>query len=97
MRRRDFLTKMLAGTAVSRMQAALAWAQEPPGGVTIERAAAATPRKGKVLLPAVHRTQRRISSDRIRRARNRAEVRLARSLQRARTGNLAEGLLPSPI
>src|SRR5271156_3601264 len=50
MRRRDFLTKILASTAVLRLRAAEAQAQEPPGEVFVERAAAGTPHKGKVLL-----------------------------------------------
>jgi len=50
MQRREFLTKILAGTAVLRLRATDARAQEPPGEVTIERAAAGTPHKGKVLL-----------------------------------------------
>src|SRR2546421_705254 len=48
MQRRDFLTKMLAGTALLRLH--LAEAQEAPGEVFFERAAAGTPHKGKVLL-----------------------------------------------
>jgi LmbE family N-acetylglucosaminyl deacetylase len=48
MRRRDFLTKMLAGTAMLRLQQADA--QESPNEVVFERAAAGTPHKGKVLL-----------------------------------------------
>jgi LmbE family N-acetylglucosaminyl deacetylase len=50
MRRRDFLTKIVAGTAMLRLRAAEAQAQELPGQVTIERAAAGTPHKGKVLM-----------------------------------------------
>ena len=50
MRRREFLTKMLAGSALLRMRAADARAQETQVEVTIERAAAGTPHKGKVLL-----------------------------------------------
>jgi LmbE family N-acetylglucosaminyl deacetylase len=50
MRRRDFLTKILAGTVVLRLHAAEAQAQDPPGEVFIERAAAGTPHKGKVLM-----------------------------------------------
>src|SRR3954451_21755933 len=48
MRRRDLLTRVLAGTAALRLRPAEA--QEPPGAVSIERAAAGTPHKGKVLL-----------------------------------------------
>jgi LmbE family N-acetylglucosaminyl deacetylase len=48
MQRRDFLTKMLAGAAILRLRSAEA--QEAPGGVFVERAAAGTPHKGKVLL-----------------------------------------------
>jgi LmbE family N-acetylglucosaminyl deacetylase len=50
MRRREFLTKMLAGSALLRMRAAEARAQGPPVEVIIERAAAGTPHKSKVLL-----------------------------------------------
>jgi LmbE family N-acetylglucosaminyl deacetylase len=50
MRRRDFLTRMLAGTAVLRLGTAEARAQEPPREVAVERSAAGTPHKGKVLL-----------------------------------------------
>src|SRR5689334_19343849 len=50
MRRRQFLTTMLAGTALTRHQAARTQAQESPGGVFLERAAAGTPHAGKVLL-----------------------------------------------
>jgi LmbE family N-acetylglucosaminyl deacetylase len=50
MRRREFLTKMLAGSALLRMRTAEARAQEPRVEATIERAAAGTPHKGKVLL-----------------------------------------------
>jgi LmbE family N-acetylglucosaminyl deacetylase len=50
MRRRDFLTRMLAGTAVLRLGTAEARAQEPPREVAVERPAAGTPHKGKVLL-----------------------------------------------
>ena len=48
MQRRDFLTKMLAGAALLRLQ--LAEAQEAPREIVLERAAAGTPHKGKVLL-----------------------------------------------
>ncbi len=48
MRRREFLTTMLAGTAALRSLPADA--QAPTGGVVFERAAAGTPHKGKVLL-----------------------------------------------
>src|SRR6187399_803280 len=50
MRRRQFLTTMLAGTALLRHQASQAHAQETPGGVFLERPAAGTPHAGKVLL-----------------------------------------------
>src|SRR3954453_10618621 len=50
MRRRQFLTTMLAGTALTRHQAARTQAQESPGGVFLERAAAGRPHVGKVLL-----------------------------------------------
>src|SRR3954453_4654755 len=50
MRRRQFLTTMLAGTALTRHQAAQTQAQESPGRVFLERAAAGTPHAGKVLL-----------------------------------------------
>jgi LmbE family N-acetylglucosaminyl deacetylase len=48
MQRRDFLAGMVAGTALWRQ--ALVRAQEPPGGVYLERAATGTPHTGKVLL-----------------------------------------------
>jgi LmbE family N-acetylglucosaminyl deacetylase len=48
MRRRDFLARMLAGTAMLRLQTAEA--QETTNEVVFERAAAGTPHKGKVLL-----------------------------------------------
>ena len=48
MRRREFLTTMLAGTAALRLGPADA--QEPTAGVTFERTVAGTPHKGKVLL-----------------------------------------------
>src|SRR5271170_3874257 len=48
MQRRDFLTRVLAGTSLLRL--ASAQAQEPPGGVFLERPAAGTPHQGKVLL-----------------------------------------------
>jgi len=48
MQRRDFLTGMLAGTALLRLK--FAEAQESPREVFLERAAAGTPHKGKVLL-----------------------------------------------
>ena len=48
MQRRDFLTTMLAGTALLRPRSAAA--QESAREVFLERAAAGTPHKGKVLL-----------------------------------------------
>src|ERR1700758_3473265 len=48
MRRRDFFTKMMAGTALLRLRSVEA--QDAPREVVIERAAAGTPHKGKVLL-----------------------------------------------
>src|ERR1700731_309578 len=48
MRRRDFLTQVLAGTSLLRRTSA--HAQDSPGGVFLERAAAGTPHQGKVLL-----------------------------------------------
>jgi LmbE family N-acetylglucosaminyl deacetylase len=48
MRRRDFLTRLLAGTALLRLR--LAEAQESPREIVLERAASGTPHKGKVLL-----------------------------------------------
>jgi LmbE family N-acetylglucosaminyl deacetylase len=50
--RRDFLAKMLAGTALLQAQLApsRAWGQETPGEAVLERAAEGTPHKGKVLL-----------------------------------------------
>jgi LmbE family N-acetylglucosaminyl deacetylase len=48
MRRRDFLTSALVGTAVLRLE--LAQAQQPTGEVFLERAVAGMPHKGKVLL-----------------------------------------------
>jgi len=48
MRRRDFLTRMLAGTAL--IPPLLARAQEAPAKVFLERAAPGTPHTGKVLL-----------------------------------------------
>src|SRR5690349_18195536 len=48
MRRRDCLTRMLAGTAILRLQ--WAQAQEATREVFIERAEGGTPRKGMVLL-----------------------------------------------
>jgi LmbE family N-acetylglucosaminyl deacetylase len=48
MRRRNFLIRMLAGTAMMRLQAAEA--QETSSGVFLERAAVGAPHKGKVLL-----------------------------------------------
>src|SRR3954451_5175160 len=50
MRRRQFLTTMLAGTVLTRHQASQTQAQESTGGVFLERAAAGTPHAGKVLL-----------------------------------------------
>ena len=47
MQRRDFLTNMLAGAAMLRLQPAEA--QQAPDGVFFERAAAGTPHQGKVL------------------------------------------------
>jgi LmbE family N-acetylglucosaminyl deacetylase len=41
---------MLAGTALTRLQASRTQAQETPGGVFLEQAAAGTPHAGKVLL-----------------------------------------------
>ena len=48
MQRRDFLTMMLAGTAILRLRSA--GAQETSREIVVERAAAGTPHKGKVLL-----------------------------------------------
>jgi LmbE family N-acetylglucosaminyl deacetylase len=48
MQRRDFLTQILAGTSLLRLSTAQA--QDPAGGVILERAAAGTPHQGKVLL-----------------------------------------------
>ena len=48
MQRRDFLTQVLAGTSLLRRTSAQA--QGPPDAVFLERAAAGTPHKGKVLL-----------------------------------------------
>jgi LmbE family N-acetylglucosaminyl deacetylase len=48
MRRRDFLTTMLASTAILRLRST--WAQETSGEIVFERPAAGTPHKGKVLL-----------------------------------------------
>jgi LmbE family N-acetylglucosaminyl deacetylase len=48
MQRRDFLTTMLAGAALLRHRSAEA--QETPREIVLERAAAGTPHKGKVLL-----------------------------------------------
>jgi len=48
MQRRDFLTMMLAGAALLRNRSAEA--QETPRAIVLERAAAGTPHKGKVLL-----------------------------------------------
>jgi hypothetical protein len=48
MRRRDLFTRMLAGTALTRILAAQA--PQAPGGVYLERPATGTPHKGKVLL-----------------------------------------------
>ena len=48
MRRRDFFTKILAGTALLKIPATLA--QEAQNEIFLERAAAGTPHKGKVLL-----------------------------------------------
>jgi len=48
MRRRDFLTTVLAGTSLLRLHSA--HTQESSGGIFLERAAVGTPHKGKVLL-----------------------------------------------
>ncbi len=48
MQRRDFLTTMLAGTAILRLRTARA--QETSREIVVERAAAGTPHQGKVLL-----------------------------------------------
>ncbi len=48
MKRRDFLTSVLAGTSLMRRLSAQA--QESSGGIFLERAAVGTPHKGKVLL-----------------------------------------------
>jgi len=48
MQRRDFLTKLLAGTALLRLRSAKA--QETSREIVLERAAAGSPKKGKVLL-----------------------------------------------
>ena len=48
MQRRDFLTSVLAGTSLLRLHSAQA--QEPAREIFLERAAAGTPHKGKVLL-----------------------------------------------
>ena len=48
MQRRDFLTTMMAGTALLRLRSA--GAQETSREIVFERAAAGTPHKGKVLL-----------------------------------------------
>src|SRR5436190_16089098 len=48
MHRRDFFTKILAGTAALRSE--LARAQRQPDGVFFERAATGTPHQGKVLM-----------------------------------------------
>jgi hypothetical protein len=50
MRRRRFLTTLLAGTALTRHQVLQAHAQETPGGIFLERPAAGNPHAGKVLL-----------------------------------------------
>src|SRR5713226_2878918 len=50
MRRRDFLTTMLASTALMRHQVTQTLAQETPGGVFLERGVAGAPHAGKVLL-----------------------------------------------
>jgi len=48
MRRRDFLTSVLAGSSLLRLQSARA--QESSGGIFLERAVVGMPHKGKVLL-----------------------------------------------
>ncbi len=48
MKRRDFLTGVLAGTSLMRLHSAPA--QESSGRIVLERAAVGTPHKGKVLL-----------------------------------------------
>ena len=48
MRRREFLTRVLAGTSLLRLR--WAPAQESSGGIFLERAAPGAPHKGKVLL-----------------------------------------------
>jgi LmbE family N-acetylglucosaminyl deacetylase len=48
MQRRDFLTTMLAGTAILQLRSTLA--QEASREIVFERPAAGTPHKGKVLL-----------------------------------------------
>lgn len=48
MRRREFLTSVLAGTSLLRLHSAQA--QQSSGGIFLERAAVGTPHKGKVLL-----------------------------------------------
>ena len=48
MRRRDFLTTVLAGTALMRLRSARA--QDPSGGIFLERPAVGKPHQGKVLL-----------------------------------------------
>jgi LmbE family N-acetylglucosaminyl deacetylase len=48
MRRRDFFTSLLAGSAVLRLGPS--WAQETPGAVYLERPAEGAPHKDKVLL-----------------------------------------------
>lgn len=52
LKRRDFLTRMLAGTALLQAQlaASRAWAQDSPHEIFFERAAEGMPHKGKVLL-----------------------------------------------
>src|SRR5438067_965434 len=50
MRRRQFLTTMLAGTVLTRHLASQALAQETPSGVFLERPLAGTPHAGRVLL-----------------------------------------------
>src|SRR5438270_1235435 len=50
MRRRQFLTTILAGTAFTQHHASQTHAQETPGGVFLERSAGGAPHKGKILL-----------------------------------------------
>jgi LmbE family N-acetylglucosaminyl deacetylase len=50
LRRRDFLTGVLASAALAQAQLGRLWAQEAPRDVFFEREAEGTPHKGKVLL-----------------------------------------------